>query len=173
MLYKFDGNIAEIYGDVFIAPGVRIIGDVNLADKSSIWYNAVIRGDVAGVKIGSRTNIQDNCTLHVDTDIPLLIGNDVTVGHGAIIHGCTIEDNCLIGMGAVILNQAHIGKNCIIGAGALVPENKEIPAGSLVVGIPSKIARQVRQEEIEANRKSVRHYYQLAQKHMDNLKNNE
>lgn len=121
----FKGLQPTIDNNVFIAEGARVIGDVSIEAHASIWFNTVLRGDVQPIRIGRYTNIQDNCTVHVWYEFPTVIGNYVTVGHGAILHGCTIASNCLIGMGAIILNYAEIGENCIIGAGALIPERKK------------------------------------------------
>ena len=134
---------------------------VTLGDKVNIWFGAVIRGDMHYIKIGNRTNIQDNSVVHVTTSIsPTSIGANVTVGHSAIIHGCTIEDDCLIGIGSTILNKAKIGKYSIIGANALVTENKVIPERSLVLGSPGKVIRQVTDEEIKHIRENAEHYVQ-------------
>jgi len=149
----------------FVAPGVHIVGDVEFGELVNIWYGAVIRGDIAPVKIGARTNIQDNAVIHVDFDLPAIIGEDVTIGHGAIVHGAVVEDCCLIGMGAIILSGARIGKGSIIAAGALVREHQEIPERSLVVGIPGKIIREVTDEELEKIKESALHYIELAKLH--------
>ncbi len=162
MLHQYKGERPQIGKDVYLAPGSRIIGKVVLADQASIWHNAVLRGDLASIKVGKKTNIQENSTLHVDRDYPLTIGNNITVGHGAILHSCTIGDNCLIGMGATILNGVVIGPQSIIGAGALVPENREIPAQSLVLGVPGKVIRQLTPTELKRLQQSADHYYQLA-----------
>ncbi len=162
MLYEFNGKKPDIAKNVFLAPGCQLIGDVQVKKDANIWPNAVIRADLAPTLIGSRTNIQDNCTLHVDTETPLILGDNITVGHGAILHGCKIEDNCLIGMGATILNNAVIGRETIIGAGALIPEGKEIPSHSLVIGVPGKVVRKLTEEEINNLQKSADHYVQIA-----------
>lgn len=162
MLHEFIGNKPKISENVFIAPGSQIIGEVSIGKESSVWHNAVIRGDLGPINIGERTNIQENSVLHIDEGHPLTIGNNVTVGHGAILHGCKIEDNSLIGMGATVLNDAVIGKESIIGAGALIPEGKKIPPRSLVIGVPGKVVRQLNKEEIEALQKSADHYYHLS-----------
>ena len=167
MLIKLNGNKPELADNVFTAPGSKIIGKVFINSNSSIWYNTVIRGDIDRITIGKNTNIQENSSLHIDIDIPLKIGDNVTVGHGAILHGCTINNNCLIGMGAKILNQAVINKNCIIGAGALVTEQQEIPPKSLVLGVPGKVVRKLKDKEIEKIKKSAEHYCKLAQEHQD------
>lgn len=133
---------------------------------SSIWYGAVLRGDIENITVGEFTNIQDNAVVHSDTDIPTKIGDYTVVGHTAIVHGSTIGNNCLIGMGAIVLNKSQIGDNCIIGAGALVPEGKVIPPNSLVMGIPGKIIRQVTDEEVESIKKSALAYNELCKKHL-------
>ena len=129
----------DIHPSVFVAPGAVVRGDVQLAAGSSVFYNAVLRGDRAAISIGEGTNIQDNCVVHVDYDYPVVVGQNVTVGHGAILHGCTVGDNTLIGMGAIVLNGAQVGSNCLIGAGALVPQHAVIPDGSLAFGSPAKV----------------------------------
>jgi carbonic anhydrase/acetyltransferase-like protein (isoleucine patch superfamily) len=128
-------------GDFFVAPGARLIGRVRLAPGASVWFNAVLRGDNEWIEVGRGSNVQDGCVLHTDPGLPLTIGADVTVGHNAILHGCTVGDGSLIGMGAVVLNGARIGRGCLIGANALVTEGKEIPDGSLVMGQPAKVAK--------------------------------
>lgn len=143
---------------------VVIEGDVRFGEQTSVWHNAVIRTESAPVTIGEATNIQDGCIIHTDPDFPVEIGNEVTVGHRAIVHGAVIEDDCLIGMGAIILNGAHIKKGCLIGAGALVPEGKTIEEGSLVVGVPGKVIRKLNAQEIENQRGNAVHYVKEAQK---------
>ncbi len=165
MIFKFNNNEPVIAKNVYTAPGSKIIGDVIIEENSSIWYNAVIRGDMDKIKIGKKTNIQENSTLHVDVSTPLTIGNEVTVGHGAILHGCKINDNCLIGMGAKVLNNAEIGKNTIIGAGTVITENKNIPPNSLVLGVPGKIVREIEEKQIKEIKKSAQDYFKLAQKY--------
>ena len=138
-----------VFGDrVFVAPTATIIGDIEVGDDASFWFGAVARGDVNWIRIGSGTNIQDGGKLHVTTDrFPLTIGDRVSVGHGAILHGCTIGDDCLIGIGATVLDGASVGPGSIVAAGALVPEGAQIPDGSLALGIPAKIVRPVTEEE--------------------------
>jgi carbonic anhydrase/acetyltransferase-like protein (isoleucine patch superfamily) len=165
MLIELNGSKPTIHPTSFVGEGVQIIGKVSILENASIWYNAVIRADLAPIIIGEGSNIQDNSTVHVETGKPTILGKNVTVGHNAIIHACTIEDNVLIGMGAIILNGAHIGKNCLIGAGAIVTENKEIPEGSLVIGTPGKIVRQLTSEEIENIHVSAIHYQDQAKQH--------
>ncbi len=147
---------------VWIAPGAVVLGDVYLGEDVGIWYNAVVRGDRGRISIGSRSNIQDNCVVHTDLGYTVEIGENVTVGHGAIAHGCTIGDNTLVGMGAILMNGCKIGRNCIIGAGAIVTGGKVIPDGSLVIGNPGKIVRQVTEEEIEGNLRNARVYVEEA-----------
>lgn len=142
--------------------GARLVGNVKLSDEVSIWYNAVLRGDLEPISIGKRSNVQDNCTVHVSEGKPVSIGSNVSVGHNAIIHGCTIEDDVLIGMGAIILNGAHIEKNCLVGAGALVTENKRFPSGSLIIGSPAKAVRQLTEDEIKSIKSNADEYVNLA-----------
>ncbi|OED30617.1 gamma carbonic anhydrase family protein [Methanosphaera sp. WGK6] len=145
-----------------IYEGAKLVGDVTLKNNVSIWYNAVIRGDLEPIDIDENSNVQDNCVVHVSKDHPVKIGKNVSIGHGSIIHGCTIDDNALIGMGAIILNGAHITKNCLVGAGALVTENKTFPEGSLIIGSPAKAVRQLTEEEIKGNLENAEEYVNLA-----------
>jgi carbonic anhydrase/acetyltransferase-like protein (isoleucine patch superfamily) len=154
------GDHLEIHETAYISPHAYVHGTVVIGADVSVWPMAVIRGDKAVITIGERTNIQDGSVLHADPDAPLTIGNDVTVGHGAIVHGCTVGNQVLVGMGAVILNHATIGDNCIIGARALVTEGMEVPPGSLVVGIPGKI-RPLREDQIERIRENAKVYVEL------------
>ncbi len=146
---------------IFIADGAKVIGDVTFGKRVGVWYNAVIRGDAERIVIGDDSNIQDNCTLHTDKDHPIHIGNGVSVGHNAIVHGCTIGDNSVIGMGSILLNGAVVGKNCIIGAGALVTGKTVIPDNSIAVGNPARFLRKMTAAEIEANRENAAHYVAL------------
>ncbi|MDD7147196.1 MAG: gamma carbonic anhydrase family protein [Lachnospiraceae bacterium] len=152
--------------DLFIAPGAVCMGDVALGKDCSIWYHATVRADRAPIKIGSGSNIQDNCVVHVDKGFPVTIGNYVTVGHGAILHGCQVGDGSLIGMGAIILNGAKIGRNCIVAAGALVTQNTEIPDGMLAMGSPAKVIRKLSEEEIASNRKNAEEYIEEAREYV-------
>lgn len=152
MLIAYQNTSPRIHASAFIAEGAMIIGDVTIGEKSSIWFNCVLRGDVDRIEVGARTNIQDGAVVHMDKNYPAIIGDDVTIGHGAIIHGCTIEDGAMISMGAIILTGAKIGARGIVGAGAVVREGQEIPAESLVVGIPARIRRDVTAEELERMR---------------------
>lgn len=157
----------EIHESAYIADGAIVFGDVYVGEESSIWFHATVRGDRGKIHIGNRSNIQDNTVVHVDRRFPVYIGNDVTVGHGAVIHGCRIEDNTLIGMGAILLNGARIGKNSIVGAGALVTQNTVVPDGSLVIGNPAKVMRKVTEQEIEANRLNAKEYVKESRKYKE------
>jgi len=151
-----------IHATVKIFKGSHITGIVNIADQSSVWFNAVIRGDVEEITIGRYSNIQDNCVLHSSKTHPLIIGSYVSIGHGAIVHGATIEDNCLIGMNSTILNGSTIKKNSIVGAGAVVTEGKEFPEKSLIIGVPAKIIRKLGTNEIEAIKDNSIKYSDMA-----------
>ena len=143
---------------VYIAPGAQVVGNVQIGKDSSVWYNAVVRGSSSTLTIGERTNIQDLACLHVDMQNKLEVGDNVTIGHSAIVHGCIVGNNVIIGMGAIIMNGARVGDNCIIGAGALVTENTVIPEGSMVFGSPAKVIRQLTDAEIEGISKNAELY---------------
>ncbi len=162
MIYDLGGDTPMLEEGVWVAPGAHVIGKVILRARSSVWFSATIRGDNEPVEIGAGTNIQENCVLHTDMGYPLRIGRDCTIGHKAMLHGCVIGDETLIGMGATILNGARIGRNCLVGAGALVTEGKEIPDGSLVLGAPGKVVRALDAEAIQALRASALHYQENA-----------
>ena len=147
-----------IHPSAFIAPNATVLGDITVGEGSSLFFGAVARSEFVPIVIGKNTNIQDNCVLHADPGFPMTIGDGVTVGHGAILHSCTVGDNTLIGMGAIVLNGAAIGRDCIVAAGALVPQNAQIPPRSLVMGSPAKVRRDVTDEEIAANRRSAEGY---------------
>ena len=157
-ILPFAGVTPKIDPTAFIAPGCSVIGDVEIGAGASLWYNVVVRGDVDRIRIGARTNIQDGAVLHSDDGLPLTIGEDVTVGHKAMIHSCEIGDNTLIGIGAVILARAKIGKNSIVGAGALVPEGKVYPDGVLLIGQPARVVRELTPEQIGKLTHSAAHY---------------
>lgn len=147
-----------IHPDAYIAPNATVVGDVHIGAGSSVFFGSVLRGDREPITIGEDTNIQDNCVLHTDAGFPIRIGRGCTIGHGAILHGCTIGDNTLVGMGAIVLNGAKIGRDCIIGAGALVPQGMEIPDGSLAFGSPAKVRRALTEEEVRSNRAAAEFY---------------
>lgn len=161
MLVQVKGKKPKVDEKTFIAENSSIIGEVSIGKDCGIWFGAVLRGDESKITIGNETNIQDNAVLHGDSEYAVEIGNGVTIGHGAIIHGCEIEENCLVGMGAIILNGAKIGKNTMIAAGSLVSQNKEIPEGVLVLGVPGKVVRKLTEEEIESLKESRRNYVEL------------
>lgn len=147
--------------NIFLAPGTHIVGNVEIGNNVGIWYNAVVRGDMEGITIGDNSNVQDNCTLHTGNGFALTIGNGVTIGHNAIVHGCTVGDNTVIGMGSILLNGAKVGKNCIIGAGALVTGKMEIPDNSMAFGNPAKVIRNLTEAEIEDNKENAEEYVKL------------
>lgn len=157
------GIMRQIDSSVYEAEGAQVIKDVVIGDHSSVWYNAVVRGMPPQITIGSYTNIQDNAVLHASPGLPIILGDHVTIGHSAIIHGCIIGDNSLIGMGSIVMNGAHIGKNCIIGAGSLVTQNTVIPDGSLAFGRPAKVVRRVTDEEIQSNMDTSMEYAEVAE----------
>ncbi len=159
MKYALDGVRIRTHGDDYwIAPTAVVIGNVILERHASIWWNAVIRGDSEPITIGENTNIQDGCVLHTDPGFPLSIGRDVTVGHLAMLHGCSIGDGSLIGIGSVILNGARIGRNCIVGAKALIGEGKTIPDHSVVLGMPGRVVRHATPEQLAETERAARHY---------------
>ena len=153
----------------WVAPGARVIGDVHLGEESSVWYGAVLRGDTEPIRVGARTNIQDGCVLHADPGYPAIVGDDCVVGHKAIVHGCQIGDGCLVGMGAIILNGAKVGEGSIVAAGALVPENREFPPHSLIVGVPAKRVKDVSDEQTADIARGVRTYVERASSHRESL----
>lgn len=157
----------NIHETVYLAQGARLTGDVTIGADSSVWYNAVIRADEDRVVIGERCSIQDGCILHQDPGFPVLLGDGVTVGHGAVLHGCVIGDYSLVGMGATVLSGAKIGKNVLIGAGALVTQNMEIPDGVMVLGCPAKVRRPLTEEELASLQESADCYVRLAQEARD------
>ena len=162
MIYALDGVAPTIDGTAWVAPGCHVLGQVTLAAKSSVWFGSTLRGDNELILIGAGTNVQENCVLHTDMGYPLTVGEGCTVGHKAILHGCTIGANSLIGMGATVLNGAVIGENCLIGAGALIPEGKVIPDGSLVMGVPGKVVRSLDDAAIAGLRQSALNYQENA-----------
>lgn len=170
MIYALDGIQPTFEGDYWIADSATVLGKVVLEDEASIWFNAVLRGDNDVIRIGKGSNIQDGSVLHTDLGQPLTIGAGVTVGHKVMLHGCTVGDNSLIGINAVILNGAKIGKNCLIGANALIPEGKEIPDGSLVMGSPGKVVRELNEAAIKGLTMSALGYVANYKRFRDGLK---
>ena len=166
MIKKFRGKFPIIPDSCYISESVDLIGDVTLGENVSLWFGTVVRGDMHFITIGNRSNIQDNSVIHVTTDIsPTRIGDEVTVGHNAIIHGATIEDRCLIGMGTIIMDDVVIGEGSIVGAGAVVPPNMIIPPRSLVVGLPAKIVRQTTDKELKMIIERAQHYIDFSQEY--------
>ena len=158
MIYDFEGHTPKLDQNSWVASNSVVIGKVELKKDSNIWFNVTLRGDVEPITVGEGSNVQDGSVVHSDPGCPVIIGKNVTVGHLVMLHGCVIEDDCLIGIGSTILNKAKIGKNSIIGANALVTENKVIPERSLVLGSPGKIVRQVTDEEIKSIKENAEHY---------------
>ena len=170
MIYALgDAKLETASGNHWIAPSADVIGAVRLGENTSIWWNAVLRGDNDPIEIGDSCNIQDGCVLHTDPGFPLRLGNDVSVGHMSMLHGCTIGDGSLVGIGSVVLNGARIGRNCLIGAKTLIGEGKEIPDNSLVLGSPGKIVRPVSPEQLELLKTIVASYVARWQKYRDRL----
>lgn len=162
MIQKYKNLVPRMDETCYLAPGSAVIGDVIIGKNSSVWHNAVLRGDVDQIVIGENSNIQDGCLLHCIKGVKLRVGSNVSLGHGAILHSCEIGDNSLIGMGAIVLDRAKIGNNCLVGAGAVVTPNTVIPDGSLVIGSPGKVKRPLTEEEIEHIRNNAREYVRLA-----------
>lgn len=165
-LRSFAGKRPRFGQRVFLASTAVVVGDVELADDVSVWYGAVIRADLNQVRVGTRSNIQDNAVIHVDTDAPTFVGEDVTVGHGAILHGCRVANGALVGMHATVLNGAVVGEGAVVAAGALVPPGMEVPSGMLVAGVPAKVIRPVKPEERERIRTGLVHYLELKSRYM-------
>jgi carbonic anhydrase/acetyltransferase-like protein (isoleucine patch superfamily) len=168
MLYEFEGNLPKVDSSAYIAPGSHIIGKVELKPDTSIWFNAVLRGDNDKITIGRASNIQDGTIVHVDPGYPVTVGEHVTVGHNVTLHGCTVKDGALIGMGATILNGAVIGENALVAAGALVPEGKVIEPGVLVAGVPAKFIRKLSPDDIESTKIGALHYVKNGVKFKEN-----
>ncbi len=160
------GKLSET---AYVAPSAILLGDVTLEAESSIWYMTVVRGDSAPITIGERTCIQDGCIVHCDPGIPCSIGKQVGVGHGVILHSCVVEDDCLIGMGAVLLNRVHVGTGSVVGAGAVLPEGLEVPPRSLVLGVPAKVVRSVDEHLAQRIEKTWRDYVGLARRHRQGM----
>jgi carbonic anhydrase/acetyltransferase-like protein (isoleucine patch superfamily) len=173
MQYSYKGVFPTIIGDVFLAGGTQIIGDVTIHQDASIWYNTVLRGDLAPIYIGSKSNIQDGCIGHVNTNQPLWIDEEVSVGHGAIIHGCRIAKGCLIGMGAILLNGADIGEYALIGAGSIVTENSKIPSYTLSFGSPAKVIRELTEQDLLRMKKTMESYVIKGLEYRQELEKNE
>ncbi|MCI9070985.1 gamma carbonic anhydrase family protein [Clostridium sp.] len=165
MIMDFEGINPKINKNTYISESVDIIGNVEIDENANIWFGTRLRGDMNKIVIGANTNIQENSVVHVDVNSPCIIGKDVTIGHGAIIHGCTISDNVLVGMGSIILNNAKIGKNTIIGAGSLVTQGKSFKDGVLILGNPAKIVRELTDDEIKGIKSSADNYVNLSKRY--------
>ena len=161
--------IPQVAESAWVAPGAFVIGDVHLGEESSVWYGAVLRGDTEPIRIGARTNVQDGCVLHADPGYPAIVGEGCVLGHNSVVHGCEIEDNCLVGMGATILNGAKIGEGSIVAAGAVVPESREFPPQSLIVGIPAKRVSDVSEEQAADIARGASEYVERAKAHRESL----
>jgi gamma-carbonic anhydrase len=163
----YEGRHPRIGARVFIAENAAVIGDVEIGDDCSIWYATTVRGDVNGIRIGKNTNVQDNCTIHVThLDWPTVIGENVTIGHGAIVHGCTVENGALIGMGSRVLDGAVVGESAMVGAGALVPPGMQVPPRTLVVGVPARVKRPLTADELAHLENSWKNYVQYKEKYL-------
>ncbi len=169
-IYQLDNSGPTIHESAWVADSAQVMGNVVLAEDSSVWFGVVIRGDTEAISVGRGSNIQDNSVLHADYGMPLTIGENVTVGHQVMLHGCTVGDNSLIGIAAVVLNGAKIGKNCLVGAGALVTEGKEFPDGSMIIGSPAKAVRQLSPDQMEGLKVSAKRYVDNANRYKAGLK---
>lgn len=169
-LYQLDSHTPDVAESAWIADNAQVMGAVHLAANASVWFGVTVRGDTETISIGEGSNIQDGSVLHADVGKPLTVGKNVTVGHMVMLHGCTIGDESLIGIGAVVLNGAKIGKNCLVGAGSLVTEGKEFPDGSMIMGSPAKVVRELTPEQIQGLRLSAQHYIENAHRFKAGLK---
>lgn len=169
-IYQLGDDAPRIAATAWVADNAQVIGRVELVDDASVWYGAVLRGDNDRITVGARSNVQDGSVLHADAGFPLTLGADVTVGHQAMLHGCTVGDGSLIGIQAVVLNGATIGRRCLVGAGAVVTEGKEFPDGSLILGAPAKAVRSITPEQVERLRFGALHYVENAERHRRQLK---
>ena len=169
MIIKLNGNEPKIHPSVFIAPGAYIIGQVEIEENSSVWFNTVLRGDEGPITIGKRCNVQDNCTLHLYEGFPLILEDEVSVGHNAILHGCHIKKGSLVGMGATVLDGAEVGEQSLVGANSFIPSGKKIPPRSLVLGSPAKVVRELTEKDFELLRMTVQVYEEKARQFKEQL----
>ena len=167
LIAQIGGCGPEVHPDAFVAPTAVVVGRVRLGARASVWYHTVLRGDAERITVGAGSNIQDNCTVHADPGFPATVGERVTVGHNAVLHGCTVEDDVLIGMGATVLNGAHIETGSLVAAGAVVPQGMRVPAGSLVAGVPARVRRQLTEDERAAIKANAEGYLYLSDVHRD------
>ncbi|WP_026690053.1 gamma carbonic anhydrase family protein [Alteribacter aurantiacus] len=170
MIYPFNNKTPNIHESVFLAPGSRVIGDVSIGEGSSVWFNAVLRGDEAPIRIGERCNIQDNSTLHLYDEYPLVLEDDVSIGHNVILHGCTVRKGALIGMGATILDGTEIGEWSLVGANTFIPSGKKIPPRSLVLGSPGKVVRELTEEDFKLIRLTIDTYHEKGKQFKEELR---
>ncbi len=170
MIYKLDSRQPEIADDVFVAPDATVIGDVCLKPESSVWFSAVIRGDIERITVGHGSNVQDGAVMHTDPDNPCTLGDYVTVGHMAMLHGCQVGDSSLIGIGATLMNGSRIGKNCIVGAHTLITEGKQFPDGVLIMGTPGKVVRELNADDVARIRANADRYVTRARQYLRELK---
>lgn len=164
-LIAYDGTRPTVHPEAWLAPGVILVGATSIAARASVWYGAVLRADMDAITFGAGSNLQDGCVVHTDFGVPTVVGEGVSVGHRAVLHGCTIGDNVLVGMGATLLNGSHVGDDCLIAAGTVVLEGTEIPPGSLVAGVPGKVRRELKPEELVRIRRNAEHYLALTAGH--------
>ena len=169
-IYQLDSQTPEVAESAWVADSAQVMGAVKIAADASVWFGCTIRGDTETIEIGEGSNIQDGSVMHADHGKPLKVGKNVTIGHMVMLHGCTIGDESLIGIGAVVLNGARIGKNCLVGAGSLVTEGKEFPDGSMIMGSPAKVVRELSPEQIQGLRMSAKHYIENAHRFQSGLK---
>ena len=169
-VYQLDTLTPRLHETAYVADSAQVIGNVELAEGASIWFGAILRGDNDAMTIGKNSNVQDGSMLHSDPGFPLTLGENVTIGHQVMLHGCTVGDGSLIGIKAVVLNGAKIGKNCLVGAGALVTEGKEFPDGSMILGSPAKVVRELTQEQIAGVARAAQHYVDNARRYAAGLK---
>ena len=169
MIYRLDDRTPTFRGDYFVAQNAAVIGSVVMEPKSSVWFNVTVRGDNDVITLGENVNVQDGSVIHTDGGVPVTLAKNVSIGHLVMLHGCTVGENSLVGIGAIILNRAVIGSNCLIGAGAMVTEGKVIPDGSLVLGVPGKVVRQLTPEEVAMNTWIAEHYAERAERYRRGL----
>ena len=168
-VFPYGDRLPEVHPSAFIAPGAYVVGKVRIGEGSSIWYGAVLRGDLDEILVGERTSIQDNAVVHMDAEFPVSIGDDCVVGHAAVVHGCKIGDRCLIGMNATVLTGAKIGEGSVVAAGAMVPEGREYPPRSLIVGVPAKRVKEVTEEQTKDIARGARSYVERGVEHRESL----
>ena len=169
MIYRLDDRTPTMKGEYFVAPNAAVIGSVVMEPNASVWWNVTIRADNEVITLGENVNVQDGSVLHTDSGVPLTLARNVSIGHLVMLHGCTVGENSLIGIGAIILNRVQVGKNCLVGAGSLIPEGKVIPDGSLVLGVPGKVVRSLTPDEIALNTWIAQHYVERAARYRQGL----